>query len=53
MLTINDKKRIVSEYNMKNKTCYTYDFKTDTVIEEFNRMSFPILFETWQSRIKV
>lgn len=51
MLTINDKKNIVAEYNYNNKTCFKYDYKTDSVIEEFNRKSFPVQFSTWYSSV--
>jgi len=38
---------IIASFNAKNKTCYQYDVKTDTVIEEFNRKSFPQTFDRW------
>lgn len=51
MYTYKDKINIVSNYNAIHKTCYQYDAKTDTVIEEFNRKSFPVLFERWNTNV--
>lgn len=47
MYTYKDKINIISHYNATHKTCYQYDVKTDTVIEEFNNKSFPVLFDRW------
>lgn len=47
MYSYKDKMNIVASFNAKNKTCYQYDAKTDTVIEEFNRKSFPQAFDIW------
>ena len=41
MYTYKDKMNIIASFNAKHKTCYQYDLKTDTVVEEFNRKSFP------------
>ena len=51
MLTIADKKNFVAQYNLHNKTCYQYDFKTDTVIQEFNSKSFPRKFDDWKASV--
>lgn len=53
MYTYKDKMNIVADFNAKNKTYYQYDAKTNTVIEEFNRKSFPILFEKWFDAVTV
>lgn len=51
MYTYKDKMNIVANFNAKNKTCYQYDVKTDTVIEEFNRKSFPLTFDRWANTV--
>lgn len=51
MYTYKDKMNIVASFNAKNKTCYQYDVKTDTVTEEFNRKSFPQTFERWSQNV--
>ena len=51
MYTYKDKMSIVANFNAKNKTCYQYDVKTDTVIEEFNRKSFPLTFDRWANTV--
>jgi len=53
MYTYKDKMNIIANFNAKNKTCYQYDVKTDTVIEEFNRKSFPLTFESWSNTVLI
>lgn len=52
MLTYKDKLDIVSTYNQTHKTFYRYNVKNDTVIEDFNRKSFPTSFDNWYTRTK-
>lgn len=47
MYTYKDKMNIIASFNAKHKTFYQYDVKTDSVIEEFNRKSFPQSFDRW------
>lgn len=42
-----EKRQIVAEVNFRNKTCFRYDYKTDTVIEDFNKESRPMPFDVW------
>lgn len=51
MYTYKDKMNIVANFNAKNKTCYQYVVKTDTVIEEFNRKSLPLKFDRWTNTV--
>jgi hypothetical protein len=53
MYTYKDKMNIIASFNAKHKTCYQYDVKTDTVVEEFNRKSFPQAFDRWADTILV
>ena len=48
-----DEKYIIALFNAKHKTCYQYDVKTDTVVEEFNRKSFPQAFDRWADTVLV
>lgn len=51
MYTYKDKINIVSHYNASHKTCFQYDAKTDSVIEEFNSKSFPQSFDRWNETV--
>lgn len=53
MYTYKDKMNIIASFNAKHKTCYQYDVKTDTVVEEFNRKSFPQAFDRWADTVLV
>lgn len=53
MYTYKDKMNIIASFNAKNKTYYQYDKKTDTVVEEFNRKSFPQTFDRWADTLLV
>lgn len=53
MYTYKDKMNIIASFNAKHKTCYQYDLKTDTVVEEFNRKSFPQAFDRWADTVLV
>ena len=53
MYTYKDKMNIIASFNAKHKTCYQYDVKTDTVVEEFNRRSFPQAFDRWADTVLV
>lgn len=52
MLTSKDKIDIITTYNQVHKTFYRYNVKNDTVIEDFNRKSFPTSFDNWYIKTK-
>lgn len=41
------KRQIVAEVNYNNKTYFSYNSKTDTVLDVFNRNARPISFDEW------
>lgn len=48
-MSVFEKRQIIAEVNCANKTFFKYDYKTDSVIEEFSN-SYPMSFDDWYAK---
>lgn len=45
-----EKKEIIAKVNYANKSCWRYDYKTDLVVEDYDKSYSPMKWEEWYSK---